>query len=54
MLRSEGDQSACARAEEKCVALENPNQEEAVAQEPEEGSLDSLINLEELAAPQKA
>ncbi|XP_054658963.1 centrosomal protein of 164 kDa isoform X3 [Grus americana] len=51
---SERDQSACEAPEEKCFALENPNQEEAVAQELEEGSLDSQINLEELAAPQKA
>ncbi|XP_075579496.1 centrosomal protein of 164 kDa [Pelecanus crispus] len=51
---SERDQSACETSAEKCFALENPNQEEAVAREPEEGSLDSLINLEELAALQKA
>lgn len=54
MLQSEGDQSACETPEEKCFALENSNREEAVAQEPEEGSLDSLIDPEELAAPQKA
>ncbi|XP_035748382.1 centrosomal protein of 164 kDa isoform X2 [Egretta garzetta] len=51
---SERDQSAWETSEEKCFALENPHQEEAVAQEPEEGSLDSLINPEELAAPRKA
>ncbi|KAM9255818.1 centrosomal protein of 164 kDa [Cariama cristata] len=51
---SERDQSACETPEEKCFALEHPSREEAVAREPEEGSLDSLINLEELAAPQKA
>ncbi|XP_075298488.1 centrosomal protein of 164 kDa isoform X6 [Opisthocomus hoazin] len=44
---SERDQSACEAPEEKCVALEAPRPEEAVAQELEEGS------LEELAAPQK-
>ncbi|XP_068274197.1 centrosomal protein of 164 kDa isoform X2 [Nyctibius grandis] len=48
---SERDPSACATPEEKRFALENPSQEEAVAQELEEGSLDSLNNLEELAAP---
>jgi len=47
VLQSERDQSACEAPEEKCVALEAPRPEEAVAQEPEEGS------LEELAAPQK-
>lgn len=54
VLQSERDQSAWETSEEKCFALENPHQEEAVAQEPEEGSLDSLINPEELAAPRKA
>lgn len=54
MLPSERDQSACEMPEEKCFALENPDREEAVAQEPEEALLDSLINLEELAVLQKA
>ncbi|KAM6312676.1 uncharacterized protein O3Q21_010514 [Podargus strigoides] len=51
---AERDQSACEKPEEKCFALENPCWEEVVAQEPEKGSLDSLVNPEELAAPQKA
>ncbi|XP_035202023.1 centrosomal protein of 164 kDa isoform X7 [Oxyura jamaicensis] len=50
---SERDQSGCETSGQKCVALENPKQEEVVALELAEGSLDSLINLEELAAPQK-
>ncbi|XP_066837227.1 centrosomal protein of 164 kDa isoform X6 [Anser cygnoides] len=50
---SERDQSGCETSGQKCVALENPKQEEAVALELVEGSLDSPINLEELAAPQK-
>ena len=55
VLQSERDQSACETPEEKCFALENPNQEEAVAHEPEEeGSLDNLKNLEELAALRKS
>lgn len=54
VLPSERDQSACEMPEEKCFALENPDREEAVAQEPEEALLDSLINLEELAVLQKA
>ncbi|XP_010294399.1 PREDICTED: centrosomal protein of 164 kDa, partial [Phaethon lepturus] len=51
---SEGDQSARETPGEKRFALENPKPEEAVAQELEEGSPDSLIDPEELAAPQKA
>lgn len=54
VLQSERDQSACETPEEKCFALEIPSQEEAVAREPEEGALDSLMGLEELAALQKA
>ncbi|XP_035411821.2 centrosomal protein of 164 kDa isoform X7 [Cygnus atratus] len=50
---SERDQSGCETSGQKCVALGNPKQDEAVALELAEGSLDSLINLEELAAPQK-
>nr|XP_047919261.1 centrosomal protein of 164 kDa isoform X7 [Anser cygnoides] len=50
---SERDQSGCETSGQKCVALENPKQEEAVALELAEGSLDSPINLEDLAAPQK-
>lgn len=53
MLQSERDQSGCETSGQKCVALENPKQEEAVALELAEGSLDSPINLEDLAAPQK-
>ncbi|KAM9369962.1 centrosomal protein of 164 kDa [Phaethornis superciliosus] len=47
----EGDASTCETPEESCGALETPAQEEAAA--PEQGSLDSPSNLEELAAPQK-
>ncbi|XP_042656307.1 centrosomal protein of 164 kDa isoform X8 [Tyto alba] len=48
------DRSACETPEEKSFAFQNLSREEAVAREPEEGSLDSLIGLEELAALQKA
>lgn len=54
MLRSERDQSGGEASEQKCVALENANQEEAVALQLDEELLDSLIDLEELAALQKA
>lgn len=53
MLQSERDQSGCEASEQKCVALENANQEEAVALQLEEELPDSLIDLEELAALQK-
>eukprot|EP00076_Gallus_gallus_P033515 XP_024999053.1 centrosomal protein of 164 kDa isoform X11 [Gallus gallus] len=50
---SERDQSGCEASEQKCVALENANGEEAVALQLEEELPDSLIDLEELAALQK-
>ncbi|XP_043356778.1 centrosomal protein of 164 kDa isoform X12 [Dermochelys coriacea] len=54
---SERDQrlfSACEMAEEKCLSLKNTSQEETAALEQKEGSLDSLTNPEEPAAPHQA
>ncbi|XP_032304950.1 centrosomal protein of 164 kDa isoform X10 [Coturnix japonica] len=51
---SERDQSGCEASEQKYLALENANQEEAVAPQLEEELPDSIIDLEELAALQKA
>ncbi|KAM9519686.1 centrosomal protein of 164 kDa isoform 1-T1 [Guaruba guarouba] len=51
---SKRDQSACETPQEKSFAIENPHEEEAVAAESEEGSLDIPGSLEELAAPQEA
>ncbi|XP_065553479.1 centrosomal protein of 164 kDa isoform X7 [Lathamus discolor] len=48
------DQSACETPQEKRFALETPAEEEAMAAESEEGSLDIPGSLEELAAPQEA
>ncbi|XP_071432453.1 centrosomal protein of 164 kDa isoform X2 [Pithys albifrons albifrons] len=49
---SERDLSAC-ETSEKCSGLENPDDgEEAAAPEQEEGPLDSLMDPEELCAPQ--
>ncbi|XP_074783501.1 centrosomal protein of 164 kDa-like isoform X1 [Athene noctua] len=47
------DRSACETPEEKSLITERLSLEEIVAWEPEEESLDSQIDLEELAAPQK-
>ncbi|XP_026719405.1 centrosomal protein of 164 kDa-like [Athene cunicularia] len=52
-VESESDQDVYEIPEEKCFTLEMLSLEEAIASEPEEGSLDSVIDLEELAAPQK-
>ncbi|XP_048683414.2 centrosomal protein of 164 kDa isoform X9 [Caretta caretta] len=54
---SERDQrpfSACEMAEEKCLSLKNASQQETAALEQKEGSLDSLTNPEEPAAPHQA
>ncbi|KAM6400237.1 uncharacterized protein O9250_010804 [Rhynochetos jubatus] len=51
---SESGGNACETPEEKCLALENTSQAGAVVQGPEEGSLGSPTNLEELVAAQKA
>lgn len=53
VLQNERDQSGCEASEQKRVALENANGEEAVALQLEEELPDSLIDLEELAALQK-
>ncbi|KAM6400235.1 uncharacterized protein O9250_010801 [Rhynochetos jubatus] len=51
---SESGGNACETPEEKCLALENTSQAGAAVQGPEEGSLGSPTNLEELVAAQKA
>ncbi|XP_061224172.1 centrosomal protein of 164 kDa [Neopsephotus bourkii] len=50
---SERGQSACETPQEKSFALESPAEEEAVAAEAQEGSLDIPGSLEEPAAPQE-
>ncbi|XP_053942783.1 centrosomal protein of 164 kDa isoform X2 [Cuculus canorus] len=51
---SEKDPNPCETPEEKRFTLDNPSPEEPGTQEPEEGSQDSLRDVEELAALQSA